>query len=73
MIIDLILERKEGETYSAKEFYSNVTKYGAAGQEIAEALDSGENGDVQRELARYIKNCGYNPSIIDYTKSVAWL
>ena len=77
MIIDLILNRKEGSSYDAKTFYNEVTNWGSLGIiegfKIAEALDSGENADVKRELAKYIINQEYNLNIISYINSVNWL
>lgn len=73
MIIDLILDRKDGIPYSPREFYQSVMEYGPIGHGIAEAMDSGEEEDVKRELATYIANNGYNPEIIDYTNRQEWL
>ena len=72
MIIDLILDRKNGIPYIAREFYNNVMQYGKIGHDIASALDSGENGDVQFELAKYIKENGYDLSLIEYVNSFGW-
>jgi len=73
MIIDLILNRKDGETYSARQFYAGVMQYGEIGHGIAAALDSGENKDVQRELCTYIDEQEYNPDIKNYINDQEWL
>ena len=73
MIIDLILDRKDGKEYNAKQFYFDVMHYGESGHGIANALDSGENKDVQFEIGRYIKTNEYNEEIVKYTNSVNWL
>lgn len=73
MIIDLILERKDGTKYSPKKFYNDVTGYGEIGWDISEALDSGEESDVKIMLSNYIIDNDYNPDIIDYINSVQWL
>lgn len=77
MIIDLILDRKDGCEYSAREFYYECMEYGAVrvgpGYEIARAMDGGGEGDVRRELCKYIDDEGYNPAIKDYVNSVNWL
>jgi hypothetical protein len=71
MVIDLILDRKDGKPYNAKEFYNQVTLY--RDYVIAEALDNGENKDVQKALCDYIEHNGYNPKIKDYIKSINWI
>lgn len=73
MIIDLILDRKDGKEYSPREFYNGVMGYGVVGHSIAGALDDGEEIDVKRELSRYILDNDYNPDIINYIQSVNWL
>ena len=81
MIIDLILDRKDGERYGepydAKEFYDKVTEYIRTFPElavpIARAMDSGTNEDVQTALCNYIDFCDYNESIKDYIRSRTWV
>ena len=77
MIIDLILDRKDGETYNAKEFYNSVMQYSEIWPDmclpIAQALDGGTNSDVQRELCKYIDEQGYNPAIKKWVNSVEWV
>lgn len=86
MIIDLILDRKEGKNrivkngklyttneYNAKRFYNEVMSYGQIGWEIAEAMDSGDNKDVQKALAHYIVDNNYNPDIIKYIQANKWI
>ena len=51
MIIDLILDRKDGRHYSAYDFYLEVRKYerlgvGTHGEDISIAMDYGDNKDV---------------------------
>ncbi len=73
MIIDLILDRKDGVKYSPKSFYDGVVGYGDIGDDISLALDSGEERDVKRELSKYIIDNDYNYEIIGYIQSVQWL
>lgn len=77
MIIDEILERKEGMPYNSKDFYDYVSYWAETdndvGTGIARALDGGTEEDVKRELCKYIKEQGYNPAICDYINSVNWL
>ena len=77
MIIDEILERKEGMPYNPKDFYDYVSYWAEddtdVGTGIARALDGGTEEDVKRELCKYIKEQGYNPAICDYINSVNWL
>ena len=63
MIIDKILNRKDGRHYSAHDFYIEVRKYerlgvGTHGEDISIAMDYGDNRDVQRVLCQYIQRNG---------------
>lgn len=73
MIIDKILDRKDGNPYGPKRFYDDVVMYGEVGFAIAEAMDSGEEADVEKELCRYLVDNDYRMSIGDYINSVNWL
>ena len=77
MIIDEILERKEGMPYNSKAFYDYISYWAETdndvGTGIARALDGGTEEDVKRELCKYVKEQGYNPEICDYINSVNWL
>ena len=73
MIIDLILDRKDGYPYKAKEFYNDVFNYGEIGFDITRAMDSGPEEDVKRELCDYIIRNDYNPKICNYINRVTWL
>lgn len=70
MIVDMILDRKNGTPYSAKDFY-NYCYY--IGGEIRRAMDRRKNADVQEALCKYILEQDYNPDICDYIRSVDWL
>jgi len=76
MIIDLILNRKDGYEYSARDFYYDVLGYRDIWPELSDpitkAMDSGTEADVRRELCKYINN-GYNPKIKKYINSVNWI
>ena len=76
MIIDEILDRKDGGTYDAKDFCSFVMEEESIWdlpRDISRALDSGENEDVQKALCNYIIEQGYNPAICDFVKSQVWI
>lgn len=73
MIIDLVLNRKDGKAYNPKEFYNEVNQYGSIGFDITGAMDSGTEEQVKRSLARYIVNENYNLDIIAYINSQNWL
>ena len=76
MIIDEILDRKDGGAYDAKDFYSFVMEEESIWdlpRDISRALDSGENEDVQKALCNYIIEQGYNPAICDFVKSQVWI
>ena len=72
MIIDLILDRKDGVDYSPKDFYTSVLKYGGSNT-IAQDMDTGTEKEVKQALCKYIGDCGYNTEIMDYIKSVNWV
>ena len=75
MIIDVILDRKEGaidyapETH-LKAIYDYATDAGMS--DIARALDSGNEDDVKAALMCYISTCGYPLDLLDYIASVRW-
>ena len=77
MIVDLILDRKDGEEYgelyNPYEFYRNCMGYGPIGHGITRAMDFGTERDVKRELCEYITANEYNPAICDYINSREWL
>lgn len=73
MIIDKILDRKDGELYKARDFYFDVLQYGRTGDEITRAMDGGTEDDVKKALCDYITGNGYNPQICEYVTSVEWL
>jgi len=76
MIIDLILNRKEGEPYVARDAYVYITEHESLFNKeypISRAFDAGSNKDVQNALSKYILDGGYNPEIIKYVKSVEWV
>lgn len=75
MIIDVILDRKDGVEYDARE----ASKYMYDEAVIFEfdylvrALDSGTNKDVQDALCKYIDKNDYNPDLKDYIRSQIWV
>ena len=75
MIIDEVLNRKDGQPYEPKALYDYVTRCldvdGA--EQIATALDSGENRDVQNALCYYIDAHEYRPALKQYIQSVQWI
>lgn len=76
MIIDLILDRKDGKEYKMKEFYNRLSEYGEIGQGIAGALDSGLNQDIGFELIKYIVDNEYDNvdgKICSFIRDVKWL
>jgi len=73
MIVDLILDRKDGIEYNPEQFYSDAMQYGEVADEITRALDSGTETDVKKALCKYIKDNKYSSSICDYINSVSWI
>lgn len=77
MIIDLILDRKDGHSYQPDQFYRDCMEYSSIfdgiGADICEAMDYGTEDDVRKALCAYITCNDYNPAICDYINSVSWL
>lgn len=73
MIIDLILDRKDGIPYKPRLFYNAVAGYGEIGWNITEKMDSGNETDVKQAIAEYINDNEYSPEIIKWVNSVNWL
>jgi len=73
MIIDLILDRKDGYNYDPRTFYNRVCGYEEVGEDIANALDSGTERDVKIALQKYILEGDYNLDLIQYIQSEKWL
>jgi hypothetical protein len=74
MIIDVILDRRSGVKYALHEMgrlyvYAMDFKF----WDLADALDNGDNEDIQRELCQYISDENYCSTIIDYINSVNWV
>lgn len=76
MIIDLILDRKEGKTYYPIDFYRAVREYENnfdITTEISRAMDYHSDKHIKNALSEYIKTNGYNEDLIDYVNSKGWL
>ena len=75
MIIDIILDRKEGAIdYDASKHLRAIYDYAtdARMSDIAAAVDGGTEDDVKAALMRYITVCGYPSALLDYIASVRW-
>ena len=73
MIIDLILDRKDGDKYRPEVFYRRVYMYGEIGFGISSAMDGGTENDVKRELCNYVVENGYDEKICEYINKEKWL
>ena len=77
MIIDLILDRKDGAEYVPRDFYNAVCEYEdifeSLGFNISRAMDSGNESEVRIALCQYVLNHGHNSDITKYIHSVNWL
>lgn len=73
MIIDSILDRKDGKKYNAKQFYDEITPHGLISYEIAGTMDSGEEANVRRALVNYLVDYNYPPELFDYVNGQRWL
>jgi hypothetical protein len=76
MIIDLILDRKDGIEYNPKEFYNEIMEYETIfdlNRKISAAMDYGKEQDVKEALCEYINKGGYTLDLYKYINSVKWL
>lgn len=78
MIIDLILDRRDGmkcgkDEYSPHDFYMRCMAYGEIAEDITHALDGGSEHDAKRELIKYVTENNYSLDIIDFILSVWWI
>lgn len=74
MIVDRILDRKDGTPYNAKELYDYCKDVGEGiGDDIVDALDYKTEEEVKDALCNYIVAQGYNLDICDYIRSVNWI
>lgn len=73
MIIDLILDRKDGEKYNPNKFYGDCLNYGNIGDNITRSMDSGTETDVKEALCRYVIENDYNLNICKYINRKKWL
>lgn len=75
MIIDLILNRKDGSKYNAKELYNYAINCQdvVGANRIANALDNGDEQDVKNALCSYIVKNDYSLKICDYILKNNWL
>lgn len=76
MIIDEILNRKDGYGYNAKVFYCYCNGNGEHGNNIARALDAGTNTDVQNAICEYLQECyglDATEDIREYINGCNWL
>lgn len=75
MIIDIILDRREGAiNYNASKHLKAIYDYAtdAGMTELATAVDGGTEDDVKAALMCYISTCGYPLELLDYIARVHW-
>jgi hypothetical protein len=73
MVIDLILDRKDGKPYNARQFYYDCLGYGDVANGITRAMDYSTEKQVKLELCYYISKQEYNPDICGYINKQHWL
>ena len=75
MIIDIILDRREGAIdYDAATHLKAIYDYATDARmtDIATAVDGGTEDDVKAALMCYISTCGYPLELLDYIAGVRW-
>lgn len=73
MLIDAILDRRDGVPYNAKKLYNYLFGSFKCYEPVTYAMDYGTEEEVQEALCRYILEQDYNPDICSYIRSVKWL
>lgn len=75
MIVDVILDRRDGSSYSPLMLltYTDNRVYGDSFEYILHAFQDLNEDKVKEALKRYIDEQGYNPDIKKYIDSVDWL
>ena len=76
MVIDYILDRRDGVLYCAKRFYNYVMQENECFHmfdNLLNAMDEGTEEDVKKALNQYIDSAGYNPDIKMFVNRVNWL
>ena len=76
MIIDLILDRRDGVAFDPRAFYRELCEYGEIWPDLADpitlAIERSPEQVVKFELCRYVIDSGLDPEICDYINSVNW-
>jgi hypothetical protein len=73
MIIDTILDRKDGIPYTKDDFNYILREAKIFGfDDIVEAMNSNKNASIVPALENYIKNNNYNLELIKFIKSKNW-
>lgn len=70
MVIDLILDRKEGFADLNAEYLEDMKNYGF--DYIDSAIDTNDDDTIKAALCRYIEENEYNPELKNYINSVNW-
>lgn len=75
MLIDLILDRKDGQAYDVNVFADRAGKYAhdLADYRVINALGMGTEEDVKKALCDYVVGYGYRDKICDFVNSVNWI
>lgn len=77
MLIDVILDRRGGCSYTPEELKYEAFESAFANdayKDVQKAVKSGDEAKVKKELIKYTKNNGYySPKLEEYINSVTWL
>lgn len=76
MLIDIILDRRDGAEYKASRLFAYLLEDGEVFpfyRDIARVMDEGMEEDVKETLCRYVTEHGYRRELCDYVRSVKWL
>lgn len=76
MIIDLILDRKDGAIFRAWEFGNEIADYAEIfdfAKPIRDAIANENEEATKKALCEYVREQGYNEQICEYINSVNWV
>lgn len=77
MIIDLILDRRDGKSYEPREFYNDVMEYRTTtpyeADAITRAMDNDNEEEMKKAIAYYILDNGYPTDILQWVLEQEWL
>lgn len=76
MLIDVILDRRDGVEYDPRELYSYLQEEGEVFPfywDYARIMDEGTEEEMREALCEYVRQHGYRSELCEYIRSMEWL